>query len=142
MIRSALLTLAVALGAAALPASPAKAGGGEDFPFFCMTGNDPRIDAFKIVADNRSTSGYMVMMIRSGTNDGYFPVNVTETDDGKWWQIYGIQYGYTLLTDRHILAYINKETGDLSHEDVKTSLRNGEGRDWSLKPMRCGVSAP
>lgn len=142
MIRTALLTLAVLFGAAALPGSPAQAGGGEDFPFFCMMGNEPRLDSFKVVADNRSTSGYMVNLIRNGRSDGYFPVNVVETSDGKYWQIYGIQYGYTVLTDRHILAYINKETGEWSHEDVKTSLRNGSGRDWSLKPMRCGVTAP
>lgn len=142
MIRSTLLTVAVLCGAAALPESTANAGGGEDFPFFCMLGNEPSLDSFKVVADDRSSSGYMVMLIRNGQNDGYFPINVQETSDGKFWQIYGIQYRYTLFNDRHILAYINKETGEWSHEDVKLSFRGGGGRDWSLKPMRCGVTAP
>jgi hypothetical protein len=139
MFRSTILAMAVLLGIAAIPSGNARAAGGEDFPFFCWTGNEATVDAIKVVADDRSTSGYMLMLIRNGYNDGYIPVSVKETTDGKYWQVYGIQYRYTLLSDRHVLAYINKETGEVSHEDVKVTMRGASGRDWRLKPMSCGV---
>lgn len=143
MFRTAALTLALLLSTAIPFAHDrAEAGGGEDFPFFCRLDNEPDLHSFKVVSDLRMSTGYAMMLIRNGQVDGYFPVYVQDSDDGKWWVVWGSQYRYTLFRDRHVLAYINKETGQSSHEDVKTSLRNTSGRDWSLKPMRCGAAVP
>ncbi len=136
---TALTAMLLLLAASAGISDRAQARGGEDFPFFCMTDNEPNLDSFKIVSDLRSSTGYALELYRNGGLDGYVEANVDDSTDGKYWVVYARQWRWTVLFDRQVLAYINKDTGESPYEDVKASLHNAAGRDWELKPMRCGT---
>lgn len=139
-VRSLCLSIGLLAGAAfGLSPGKALAKGGEDFPFFCSLdfNSGGMAESFQLVPDNRSDSGYAMLIYTKLNFTAWVPAYLDETQDGKYWVVYARQHHFTVLFDRQILAYVAKDPAKLSHGDVHMTLRNARGGDWYLKPMRC-----
>jgi len=130
--------LLAAVAAHAIWAPSAVARGGEDWPFFCSieSPNDDDVNAFKILNDAESPSGYGLQLFAGAKEVAYIFADVSDTADHKFYQVYGRQSHARIFRDRQILAFIAKDTSSVSQGDVQLTWHDADG-EFSMRPMNC-----
>jgi len=135
--RLTVFTMGITWASLMVLAAPPAQGGGEDFPFFCTMAGEMEGEAFKIMSDATSVSGYQIILYHRGRSYAAMPGWIADSDDRRHYVVYGRQQ-LPFLVDRQFLALIAKASQADSGADIQRTVR-GADATFELSPAQCGL---